>query len=404
MDRNNNSRDRDPVTERFSSPKWLKAEADPKDYMYEPLHFIRSHCKADTISDCKTQIWDVVFEPGQKDVVATCGGRYLCVFSVSTGDLLMKYTHKEMDHELYSLSWTVLDCGNLLASGSASGEVRLYHPAREVSFHHWTKKKGVAVNAVKFHSSQPSWLFTATNDSVVSLWDIGDPSPPHYSKCKEVQLLKLAADMGDVYSMAWVGEEQWVMVGTQQGLVGWKIREDKIKEVQFPKHKPGMVEFNLPGVSTSNPYVDSVCSLGGSLVAVKCVGYGKICVFRAQFKDLTNQTKYYKVEVLAEFGWLKTDNFYMNIGGSSQLGLMGCGDDQGSTWVYKLPAWLAEEDSPESLPQKILPIGRLHWPDLGSKPKNSEDTMLDKIAFSPCGQYLLAVTNTNIVAIWKKEN
>ena len=85
---------------------------------------------------------------------------------------------------------------------------------------------------------------------------------------------------------------------------------------------------------------------------------------------MTDQTMYYQVEVLAEFGWAKTDNFYMNIGGSSKLGLMGCGDDQGSTWVYKLPAWMIGQDKdsqPLSLPQKIMPIGRLHWPDLGSK-------------------------------------
>ena len=76
---------------------------------------------------------------------------------------------------------------------------------------------------------------------------------------------------------------------------------------------------------------------------------------------MTDRTKYYEVEVLIEFGWLKTDNFYMNIGGSTQLGLMGCGDDQGSTWIYKLPAWLTEEelDQSMSLPQKILPIGKL---------------------------------------------
>ena len=112
-------------------------------------------------------------------------------------------------------------------------------------------------------------------------------------------------------------------------------------------------------------------------MAAKCVGLGKICVFRyesyigivyiiiiiglsrAQFKDLTDQTKYYDVEVLAQFGWQKTDNFYMNIGGSTHLGLMGCGDDQGYTWVYKLPAWLAADDShqPQALPQSILPIG-----------------------------------------------
>ena len=261
--------------------------------MYEPLHFIRSHCKEDRSTDSATQVWDVVFEPDNKDVLATCGGRYLCVFSVSTGELLMKYTHKDSSHELYTLSWTVLDCGNVLASGSACGEVRLYHPAREVAFYFWTQKKGVAVNAVKFHSSQPSWLFTATNESVVSMWDIGDPYPPDYSKARHVQLIKMVADRGDVYSMTWVGEKQWVIVGTMKGLVGLKIKEKEVKANKFTRHKPTMVEFTLPGVSISTPYCDSVCSLGGGLVAAKCVGMGRICVFRAEFREMTKQTRYY---------------------------------------------------------------------------------------------------------------
>ena len=169
-----------------------------------------------------------------------------------------------------------------------------------------------------------------------------------------------------------------------------------------------MVEFSLPGVSVSTPYVDSVCSLGDGLVATKCVGMGKIFVFRADFVDVTketsNKTMYQDVEVLAVFCWHKTDNFYMNIGGSAKHDLMLCGDDQGRTWVYKLPTWLKDSDGENShdVDKKIVPLGHLLWPDLG-KHAVSGQTMLDKVAVSPCGLYLVAVTNTNVVAIWKKD-
>jgi len=377
---------------------------DLAQYKYEPLHFIRAHCEEDDMSDCTTQVWGVVFEPGNKDVVATCGGRYLCVISVSTGHLLMKYTHKERSHEFYSLSWTVLDCGKVLASSSASGEVRLFHPAREVSFYSWTQRKGVPVNAVEFHTNQPSWLFTASNKSEVSLWDIGQPDPPAYGKTKHVHLLKMVADMGDMYSMAWVGDTQWLMVGTVQGLLGWRIKEKKVKENRFPKHKPSMVEFIIPGVpSYSSPYYDSVCSLGGGLVATKCVGMGKIYVFKAGLRQQYRRSKQYDVEVLASFSWHLTNNFYMNIGGSLELGLMACGDDQGRTWVYKLPASITKEEDPDNIVKKtILPVGYLPWPDLGKYAATGQ-TMLDQVAFSPCGQFLVAVTDTNILAIWRRD-
>jgi len=375
-------------------------ETDHAKLKYEPLHFIRSHCEEYDMRDTTTQVWGVVFEPGNDDVMATCGGRYLCVFSVSTGELLMKYTHKEETYEFYTLAWTVLDCGKVMASGSASGEIRLFHPAREVSFYFWNKKQGVAVNAVVFHNKEPSWLFTATNNSVVFMWDIGQPDPPTYGKVKHELLLKIEADTGDMYSMAWVGETQWLMVGTVEGLIGWRIKEKKVKEVKFPKFKPRMVEFTLPGACLNAPYVDSVCSLGDGLVATKCVGMGKIFVFRADFRGLTKDI--YKVEILATFVWHTTNNFYMNIGGSVELGLMACGDDQGRTWVYKLPPSLLQEEDQDELGQNILPIGHLPWPDLG-KYAVSGQTMLDQVAFSPCGQFLVAVTDTNIVAVWRRE-
>jgi len=376
-------------------------DVDPEDYYYEPLYFVRSHCEPKDPGNSVTQIWDVVFEPGNSDCVATCGGRYLCVFKVSTGQLMLKYTHAQRSHELFTLSWTILaEDMVMLASGSASGEIRLFHPARQVSFHHWSVGRGVAVYAVKFHTNQPSWMFVGSNNSEVGLWDIGDPRPPHYN-CRPRQLVRLVADSGDIYSMAWVTEEEWLMVGTAEGLVGWKVLEEKVKEEMFPRYRPNMVKFRLPGGGDEPPYVDSVCSLGEGLVAAKCVGYGSIFVFKAKFKLKERQGRTSEVQVLMEFKWSKSDDFYMNIGGSSSLGLVACGDDKGTTWVYSLPGWLlGTGEEPDELPCRMLPLGKLPWPhvDVNSN-ELSKDTMLDKVTFSPCGQYLVCVTNTNIVAI-----
>ena len=41
--------------------------------------------------------------------------------------------------------------------------------------------------------------------------------------------------------------------------------------------------------------------------------------------------------------------------GSANLGMMACGDDQGCTWVYKLPDSFTDNQDQE--PQNILPIG-----------------------------------------------
>ena len=188
-----------------------------------------------------SQIWDVAFEPGRSDVVATCGGRYLCVIKLDTGELLLKYSHKDRNQDLYALSWSTLDCGNILASGSNLGEIRLYDMTREVSFHHWNykEKEKVAVNAVQFHSGQPSWVLTGGGDSRVTLWDIGRPAPPLYTGTRHAPLLQLDSEGGDLYSLAWVPDTSWLMVGCVHGLVGWRI----CQEEKFPRRTPKRIEF-----------------------------------------------------------------------------------------------------------------------------------------------------------------
>ena len=74
---------------------------------------------------------------------------------------MLKYEHNE-DVDLYTLSWSTKDFGNILASGSNTGEIRLFDMEREVSFHNWIYKKKIPINAAQFHSEESSWLMTAS--------------------------------------------------------------------------------------------------------------------------------------------------------------------------------------------------------------------------------------------------
>merc|ERR1719228_1687539 len=94
----------------------------------------------------------------------------------------------------------------------------------------------------------------------------------------------------------------------------------------------------------------------------------------------------------------------MNITGSLAQGLMACGDDTGSIWLYSLPDWLRKEAQKSlHLPARILPIGRLPWPHVEGMCRNEEaDILIDKVAISPCGSRIVAVTGSNIVAFWER--
>lgn len=103
--------------------------------------------------------------------------------------------------------------------------------------------QGVGVSAVEWHTGQPNWLLTASSNSMICLWEVATPTPPHYTGAGHTKLHVLSADVGDLYSMAWVAEAEWVMVGAEEGLVGWEIKPEKIKEEKYPKFKPKMVTF-----------------------------------------------------------------------------------------------------------------------------------------------------------------
>ena len=174
-------------------------------------------------------MWDAAFEPGKPNIVATCGGRYLCVINVNSGELLLRYTHMNEMEIFYSLAWSRLEWGNILASGSNLGEIRLYDLSRGVSFHAWTNQKGEAINAVAFQDDEPKHLFTASSDSSVTLWNIGNPAPPLFEDINFTNILRVQCpgECIDIYSMAYVKHSKWILVGSTDGLFGRQISNSR---------------------------------------------------------------------------------------------------------------------------------------------------------------------------------
>lgn len=387
---------------------------DVMDFRFEPLRFVRCHTEDGQPPEAGLQVWDVVIEGGSGGRVATCGGRYVCISAMHTGELLMRYRHPTSGSTFFSLSWTEVEGRGLLAAGDSLGEVRLFHPSGKLCIARWSvegeRDRGTEVYAVQFHDSRPAWLFVATKDSVATLWDIGAPSPPDYGASRSPQqLLRLTADTSpDLYALAWVPDTRWLLAGTAEGLVGWRVETTESRSRSTPR-RAAVVEFELvEEVGEYGETVDSVCSLGRGLVAAKCVNYGKILVFRAEFPALEEQGRtgnLCRVEVLAEFAWRITMNFFLNIGGGTAYGLMACGDDEGTVWLYALPAWLAEgAPAPAALPAKLLPFGRIPWPELQGvdRREGEKEVFIDKVAFSRDGRGLVAVTNNNMVAFWRR--
>ena len=82
---------------------------------------------------------------------------------------------------------------------------------------------------------------------MICLWDIGEVAPPKYKKTEHRMLVKVEYEGStrDLYSMAWVAGagSGWLLVGSMDGLAGWRISSRKVKEKKFPQSKPVQVEF-----------------------------------------------------------------------------------------------------------------------------------------------------------------
>jgi hypothetical protein len=421
---------------------------------YDPVHFIRSHSKNNDPADIQTQIWEVVFEPDPKDQskttsrVATCGGNSICIVDVNTGTVLMKYKHKELKENFYTLAWTTLQFGeiaessnsssgksnslksNILVSGRIRGEIRMFHPENKVFFHEWrpVEKKGIAVNSLIFHSEQATWLFCGTSDGVVSLWDIGQQiSLPSYDGVNPQQLLKLFPDYGDVYNIAWSGANRWLLAGTAAGLVGWNIDDEKVDKLG-KDYRPLMLDFLMPESDKDrgeNPIVDSLAVASDWTIVSKCALHGLIYVFdlkttikginleeeeAAGQEEGASRVIEKDVELLASLKWSDTDNFYMNLGCHKGSGLICCGDDKGSLWLYNQPKLVLDCKTNSSRSETILPTVKLMWPDVQDDklentrklPLSRHEIIVDKVVSSDDKKYVVAVTSNNMICIWKQ--
>jgi hypothetical protein len=87
-------------------------------------------------------------------------------------------------------------------------------------------------------------------------------------------------------------------------------------------------------------------------------------------------------------------------------GLLSCGDDRGALWLYNLKeAMQAKQEKSE-----VQPVTILDWPDITdvNLERNRKlrldvyDIVVDSVAVSCTGKYLVAVTNNNMVCIWKQ--
>ncbi|KAI8875136.1 WD40 repeat-like protein [Backusella circina FSU 941] len=136
-----------------------------------------------------TDIWACQFEPAQLDkpnpLVAIASSYTLLFLDTQQGRITKKYTHTETQEVFYSLDWTVLRTGSktlkghedctLLAAAGRLGSIKLFNPLQNQCYR-YLFGHSKSVMKLAFSKKEPRWLYSASADNTVRLWDIGSPT------------------------------------------------------------------------------------------------------------------------------------------------------------------------------------------------------------------------------------
>ncbi|XP_044903975.1 leucine-rich repeat and WD repeat-containing protein 1 isoform X6 [Felis catus] len=325
----------------------------------EPLHFLQCHSKNNSPRDLETQLWACAFEPAWEEgqagatsqTVATCGGEAVCVIDCQTGIVLHKY--KAPGEEFFSVAWTALTVvtqaghkkrWSVLAAAGLRGLVRLLH-VRAGFCCGVIRAHKKAIATLCFSPTHETHLFTASYDKRIILWDVGVPNHDYEFQASSQLLTLDAASIPLRLCPVASCPEAYLLAGCEGGCCCWDVRLD-----QPQKRRVCEVEFVFSeGSEAPGRRVDGLAFVN---------------------EDVVDE------------------------------GIVLCGDEEGNVWVYDVRHILTQQPPLPAAPQ--APTQILKWPQPWALGQMVTKTMVNTVVANPTFTYLTALTDSNIVAIWKR--
>ncbi|CAH8532527.1 unnamed protein product [Heterobilharzia americana] len=394
---------------------------------YDPLHFIRCHAQDNDPLDCETKVWRCAFEPSINDphnetstIVATCGGECVCLIDCKTGRVMKRFKH--FGEEFYTLAWTTVEMAaghrtNLLAAAGKLREIRLLHPEQLVCYAEMRGHKD-DVACMIFHPDKPTILFSGDSKACILVWDIGIPSAPEY-KTRHQLLMRLIcprANLNPVLNLVFLTKYDALIAGCEDGIFSWTLKD--FRKEKLSEEKEAELELKIP--TRREPCFDGLAQLSDDLIVTKCVEEGEIYIFnygqvinrRRRSTTVGSNKKVVNVEIRGQLRWQTTEEIYINVTARPILHTVICGDNEGTIWLYDLQKQVVDES--ENRKFKAKPVKILEWPECsiaGSKEEDNQtkenitsgfkNPVVNTTDISHDGQYLVAVTDNNLVCIWK---
>lgn len=376
----------------------------------EPLHFLQCHSKNNSPGDLQTQLWACAFEPAPEDgpsgamsqTVATCGGEAVCVMDCQTGIVLHKY--KVPGEEFFSVAWTTLTVvtqaghkkrWSVLAAAGLRGLVRLLH-VRAGFCCGVIRAHKKAIATLCFSPTHESHLFTASYDKRIILWDIGVLDDNQDFQARQLLTLDATSIPLRLCPVASCPDNH-LLAGCEGGCCCWDVRLD-----QPQKRRACEVEFVFSkGAEASSRRVDGLAFVNEDVVVSKGNSLGTICLWSwSQTWSTRGSRSAVPVVVLAWLQWSSTSLAYFSLSTCPEKGLVFCGDEEGSVWLYDIGHLLKQPPAQPAAPQ--APSQILKWPQPWAQGQAVSKTMVNAVVADPTFSYLTALTDSNIVAIWRR--
>jgi WD40 repeat protein len=201
----------------------------------------------DDLEDAK-DLWCCGFEPTRprqtqtSNMVAFCGSYTVLFLDTHLKSYTKKYTHPEVQEIFYCMAWTTLSgkeellnadineedpsC-NILAVAGRMGSIKLLNPLQNDCYR-YLFGHDKPVLKLAFAKTEPRWLFSASADKTVRLWDIGSPtSKQDDSVC--LAKFNLPAKSGVPSALSISHDLKTLMVGFEGGdMITFIITDDHI--------------------------------------------------------------------------------------------------------------------------------------------------------------------------------
>ncbi|CAL9685132.1 unnamed protein product [Knipowitschia caucasica] len=369
-------------------------------------HVLQCHSKQDSSEDLSTQLWACAFQPsssGSSCVVATCGGDSVCLIDCELGLVMKKY--KVPGEEFFSLAWSciLMSCGrntpaqpcSVLAAGGKRGVVKLIHPRNNVAYGEFRASRK-ALSVLRFNPNKGNFLYTGSYDNKIVLWDIGGLDN-HYNY-KVLPLMTLECSSTPLHlCLPPTAALSHLLSACDQGLLCHSRPQTSTtsrwqqREVTFPVYDK---------VDSDHDYhtVDGLCFLSDDIVASKNHLHSRIYLWSwsqtmCQQKG-TRKSSSVRAVVLAELQWASTQVPYLALSTCPGRSYVVCGDDKGRLWTYHV----------RRLEDQSITTQVVEWPAPHKGSRGPlEGPSINCVTMDPELRYLVALTDRNMVLVWKSE-